>query len=588
MNSSFPSASFPSAPTFRRTKTRARGFSLLEVAIALVIFVFGALAIVRIFPGALRVITVGGARQNALNLNRGAMARVQLNPPAATYDVGPMGTGWQDGYLGDPTANPPIPAEPRAVLGSTRRGYSLPHTANQMDIDVSAIGSIRQVIGEPETVGADASGKLFVLTQFPIYDQSEITVSEKAALTGVTIDGSGTLDFSNARWSNSGDSFAQISGDTYYVTFRYQDNNQLWGVVDSPTKTSSVVVPYLTNVSNIVIAGQVDVVCQRPLGLPFSSNTTNDDGRGLLDLSSIPNTVQVFSNGTPHVLSAGDRVSVDYQADWQRLLQEGTADVVPERATSVTARQITLGAPFIEDADSTAILTLSHKRVNPNSYQGNKGGWGDNNFASDTGGPLTGNTASGPTLLSPIFVDANGRNNTSDLKASRVTFDTTNTQGFTSRISYRTRDGWSQQLSVAAASYKPFVPTAVTDPPQPWRDYYLDKSSGIIYFHASEAGKSVMVTYSYNSITLRNRLLAIEDDPLTIKTLPNAFSANGFASRLQLTDADGNELGTGQLSSISSVRGASVTVRTAWLDGSRYTQSFLTAVRPGTGAEAMP
>ncbi len=619
MNSSFPRAA-SLLPTLRQSQARARGFSLLEVAIALVIFVFGALAIVRIFPGALRVITVGGSRQNALNLNRATMARVQLNPPAATYDVGPMGTSWQDGYPGDNTVTPNIPPGSRAVLGSTNRGYSLPRSSNLQDYDVSALGSIRAVVGEGTTVKAtdEATPKFFILTQFPIYDidgNYGVTLVEKGRLNGVTIDADGKLDFTNATWADSNAPFSPVASEDFDVSFRYQRNANVWGVTDYPATvttntvtTAKISPPFGTTSPAIypIVAGQVEVTCKNKLGSPFASiPTENDLERGFIDITKNTTNLLMQGSGVATPLVPGDKIFVDYQADWSRMLQEGIADTVPERSTPTTARQIALGAPFIEDNAINTILTLSYKKdaATPGKYVGIKGCWGEGGLVPDNDTSLT-TTSSAytgdlPKLLSPINSDPNVRTPKADLRASRVTFDIGTSQGFTSRVSYRTSDQWSQQLSVAADSYKPFVtPPTGSLPIEPWRDYDFVEST--LFFHASDAGKSVMVTYTYTrdpidpnspKITLRNRLLSIRDDPEqgNVAGLTSGFSdANHYVARLQLTDADGNDLSASQLLSISGVRGASVTVRTAWLDGSRYTQSFLTAMRAGTGAEAMP
>lgn len=628
MNSSFTSASSPLPSMLRRSKAQARGFSLLEVAIALVIFVFGALAIVRIFPGALRVITVGGSRQNALNLNRATLARVQsgaFTAPYATYDVGqnydfslPQ-QGWVDGYSGDGTAL--HPAEPRAVLGSTSKGYSLPRTSNLSDVEVSSLGSIRAVVGEGTVVHQtnDNPPVLFVLTQFPIFSGSSFRVWEEENVDGVTVDNNGSLDFSNARFA-SGEPLSTSTTQSerpdntylrntdslvspnlvYYVTYRYQVNvagtNRIWGVNDEPLVLAQDNGSYDARVTQRanVVPGLVTVRLRRrvtPLHAPDSfgsSSYMNMDGsRGLI--LDLPNSLYV-GNGllpNPRSLQAGDKVTVDYQADWGRVLQEGTPDSVPEAISNKnvspnipTTRQFVLAAPFIDDRTDDSVYTLCYNNLGGSSSY-IRGGWAEYGFSSDNEVP-TGNPPR-PNLLLPTE---------GDTKASRITFDLGSSQGFTSRASYRTRDNWSQQLSVAASSYKPFVNNQI----EPWRDYYLDGS--VLYFHATEAGKSVMVTYSYISnggttVTLRNRLLSIEDDPRNQP--PAAFASSKFASKLQLTNTDGDELSAphtpprdNDLVSISGVRGASVTVRTAWLDGSRYTQSFLTAMRAGTGAEAMP
>ena len=549
----------------------ARAFSLLEVSIALAIFVFGALAVVRIFPGALKVISSGGDRQNAIGLNRATLTRVQNEPPLAIYDTqdGKL-WDWQDGIsVGG------IP-EPRAVLGSARRGYSLPRN-NEADFDRSALGSLRAVVGEGETVEQQDGGGLFVLTQFPIFGDSstatQVRVWKREALEGVTVDELGKLNFDNARLSPSGAPFTPAAGDIFYVSFRYHDNNALWGVADAPT-TGTIAVPDALptetgpGASKRVVPDAVNTTCAHLVGaLPADDEGNNK--RGLVDLSSLGTGV-----------GASDQVYLDYQADWGWILQTGVPDALPEQTpTGATRpRQIALGAPYVEDRATNSIYTLCQTRVSGKPKL-TRATWGENQ-----------NLTGSQKLYTPTE---------SDLRAGRLTFETGGlAAGETfagARVAFRTRDGWAQQLSVAASAYKPFgcgpsAPSYLVAG-EPWRDYALDAANGTLYFHASEAGKSVLVTYSYSdgamTTTLRDRLLSIEDDPIQPSALPSGFAPSGYAAQLQLTDAAGDALAPGALASISGVRGASVSIRTAWLDGSRYTQSFLTSMRAGAGAEAM-
>ncbi len=548
-------------------RTRAaRAFSLLEVSIALAIFVFGALAVVQIFPGALKVIGTGGDRQNAIGLNRATLARVQNNPPLATYDTHDYNTWeWQDGITG------PM-AEPRAVLASAHRGYSLPRN-NMADIDRSALGSLRAIIGEPETVQLDAGNNPFVLTQFPIFGDSlsptSVRVWTRDALEGVTVDNTGKLHFDDARFSLSGGDFTHVPGDIYYVTFRYHDNTNLWGVSEAPT-LDTLAVPDVApaevgaGATTRVVAGNVAVTCARLIATvpaPVAAGDEGDNKRGYVKLPS-------GISGT---------IYLDYQADWGWLLQTGVPDAVPEDVpTGATRpRQIALGAPFIEDRADKSVYTLCQTMTG----------------TQITLTPATFGETTPPSSGSKLYPPT-----TSDLRAGRLTFET-DVPGGTfagARVAFRTRDGWAQQLSVAASAYKPYgcgpdTGTAAYNPNgEPWRDYILGGDT--LYFHASEAGKGVLVTYTYkdtvgNSVTLRDRLLSIDDQPIQNLGLDTSFSAKGFAAPLQLTEADGSPITN--LVSITEVRGASVAVRTAWLDGSRYTQSFLTAVRSGAGAEAM-
>ena len=548
----------------------ARAFSLLEVSIALAIFVFGALAVVRIFPGALKIITTGGDRQNAIGLNRAALIRVGDQPPLAIYDTKDNSPwNWQDGVAVNGVF------EPRAVVGSARQGYSLPRN-NEADFDRSALGNLRAIIGEKESVQQQENGGLFVLTQFPIFgdslDPTQVRLWRREALDGVDIDASGQLNFDNARLASSGEAFVPPAGAVYYVSFRYHDNSALWGVREVPVLASvgKVVVPDVAptetgaNAATRVMPGNVVTTCAWPVEAPIAANDEGNNKRGLVNLTGTGATV-------------GDTVYVDYQADWGWILQTGVPDAVPEQTPSgaTRPRQIALGAPYVEDRATNSIYTLCQTRKNgkPNLVEAS---WGENQ-----------NLTGSQKLYTPT---------TSDLRAGRVTFETGNLgAGETfagARIAFRTRDGWAQQLSIAASAYKPFgcgpSTPSYLEAGEPWRDYVLDPANATLYFHASEAGKSVLITYRYNDgmdTTLRDHLYAIEDDPLQQGGLPATFAPSGYVSRLQLTDANGDALSPNTLVSISSVRGASVAVRTAWLDGSRYTQSFLTSTRGGVGAE---
>jgi prepilin-type N-terminal cleavage/methylation domain-containing protein len=73
-----------------KPKQRASGFTLIEVMIALAIFVIGALAIVRIFPPALNAIQGSESRSIAMNRSRGFLARSTAQQgliPDSIYDA---------------------------------------------------------------------------------------------------------------------------------------------------------------------------------------------------------------------------------------------------------------------------------------------------------------------------------------------------------------------------------------------------------------------------------------------------------------------------------------------------------------------
>ncbi|RYG75047.1 prepilin-type N-terminal cleavage/methylation domain-containing protein, partial [bacterium] len=126
----------------RRDAASRSAFTLVEVVIALAIFVFGALAIIRIFPPALGVIQNSGDRLVGNNLNRSLLARYQKNPdlvPDGIYDGDRSPTFWRSGQSG-------------SVAGS-RRNNSIP-VQNIQDYDNSALGHFRKLVGEKHVVPA--------------------------------------------------------------------------------------------------------------------------------------------------------------------------------------------------------------------------------------------------------------------------------------------------------------------------------------------------------------------------------------------------------------------------------------------------
>jgi hypothetical protein len=209
-------------------------------------------------------------------------------------------------------------------------------------------------------------------------------------------------------------------------------------------------------------------------------------------------------------------------------------------------------------------------------------------------------------------------------KTGQIFFDVTNTLSAPSaRVVYRNQDGWLEQPSVAARSYVPFMDrTGVTFsgneergwPREPWREYFYDAAgaSGVtgpsprkaIVLHASEAGNTYLATYRLSGTQeLRDVPVTAESEVVEVSQLGfglGAFTgsyANSTAAAagtthvalLYLPDVNGykiglpvNEGGSGvpqHVTSILSLRGSSVRVRSAWFDGSRYSQAAVTGYR---------
>lgn len=212
-----------SSPQLRK---RRGGFSLIEVVIALAVFLFGALAIVRIFPGAIGVIQTSEQRNVAQRMAQTTLAtysNAPLTVPEAIADVSPdpniynadtNEAGWSD-FAG-------------SVYGTTTRNGSLPSSAPapddisfdnsqpvSTDIASSAASHFRRIIGEEHTVEQETVGgkQVGVITlRYPyIVPSTSTTTSVQAVhnplvyqidtINGVVINNSQQLDFTNATFS---------------------------------------------------------------------------------------------------------------------------------------------------------------------------------------------------------------------------------------------------------------------------------------------------------------------------------------------------------------------------------------------------
>ena len=257
----------------------------------------------------------------------------------------------------------------------------------------------------------------------------------------------------------------------------------------------------------------------------------------------------------------------DYIADWSWLLQQG----VPLSGSDAVAgaKQLSLGAPFVEDQTPVGIysLLIDIDENDPNKpYVPFRSRFGTENPA--------------PAATGKLVFSADPQKLEDELRSSKVNFIVT-PEVRSARVAYQTRDKWVQQLSVAAAAYKPFIGAASFQPAEPWRDYYVGDDN-FLYFHAGEAGKTISVSYL---TTDANGPLV--DRPFVIETLlvnaPKGFY-NGLSARVKLTDKNGNRLpdnstGTPNLISIQAVNGTSITSRTAYVNGTKYAQKLDTTTR---------
>lgn len=295
----------------RRDTSRRGGFTLLEVAIALVIFVFGALAIIRIFPPALGVIQNSGDQLTAVNLNRSTQARFARQPglvPDAIYDPNPD-ADWRDNIVG-------------SVAGTPRRNNSLPigNIQNlEMDYSQSALGHFKNIVGERHIVPSSPSDPV-VLTQFPY---SSIAVYEEDSLTGVTVTKEGTLDFTQAIQTSTGVAPSLTTQDRAYVSYRWVEGGRVWAVGEeplvnltaSPLKVSQSLPSRYPNPVTSIVAGEVTVRLRKFLGNTPSTNAA----AGQLELTSA---------------EAGKNISVDYAVpDWRWMVYDGVPNIASATGT---------------------------------------------------------------------------------------------------------------------------------------------------------------------------------------------------------------------------------------------------------------
>ncbi len=582
-----------------QSRSSRQGFSLIEVAIALVIFVIGALAIIKIFPGALNVIGNNGDQQIAMNLNRDVAAKLKTDGsvPSATFNTTDDNGLFKWATTGTVNHTADYTDSKTSVIGIPRFNDTLP---TQEEINTqnfkSGLSRYRAIQGETAkvfdlTVGAGQ--EQYVLTQFPISISNNTplvpVISKNYDLANVRVKPDGTFDFTNVTDAddptNAPFPAASFKPDSLlYVTYRYKDSSGvIWGIKEEPVvlppiAPMSSTVDFTTvkvnppamgigaAVNNGIVPEVVKMRLKRYLvtgdfGGASAFEKVGDARRGLVKVPLL--------NGTD-IIPTGTIVSVDYLADWSFIMKDGVPTITPDEIpgtppTGETYKQIALGTPFVEDKTPVGIYSLLLNRTDNMAYR--------SSFGEDAN---TTSTDATKRLIAP---------SESDLRSGRVTFVTPEATPSRVRVAYQTRDSWTQQLAVAASSYKPYA----AGNPEPWRDYYLG-SDNYLYFHAGEAGKTVSISYQLND-SAGVQLPPIVDRPFVIDQqiidtpagVPAAFASSGKVSRVELSASSGtvfSQDSSGQtLSSIQGVSGNSVTVRTAYINGDRYAQTLLTSNR---------
>ena len=636
--------------------SRRGGFSLIEVAIAMAIFVFGALAIVRIFPSALGVVQNSEQRAIGQRMAQTTLARLNAEPrsiPFALFDT--------NSAL---TASPSMWSDfPGAVYGTPNSddNQSLAQAApeandlNSADssLNRSAMGHFRRVSSEMHRVPADPTLGGEVLLNFPYVGVPDADPF-KAALNpvikirrdveGVTVDKDGVLDFSNARLNGSPfndnsntypnrppsmeTTYYKTAGLTtndrpdviFYVSYNWTNGGYLNGVQDEPKKFPVNSSPQWTPPNPVaprVLQGAAgNTVVPGPVKIWFYSSaaaTTAEQGSAAFD----PNLGRLL---LPTLL--GQLVSVDYTVhDWRFIVTDNnlTTQISEADTTYLQDQGLTPGANnnitqlvlptrYVADVplgDANAQLyALLRGTTNTGATVVSRAAWSlDYTAAGETANIRQADPTNNakPVAVRPktgqVFFDTNVMAAPSNPLISPM-----------ARVVYRNIEGWVQQPAIAANFYLPYIDGANRDlfPREPWREYFYlpNNAENRIFFHASEAGKSVTASYVYldsgNYITMKDVPVPIEAD-VTDKpgVVPTAFNGqyllNGTAtactkvSVAYLRDNQGRSIGstignggntTAKIIAISEIRGASIRVRSGWFDGSRYTQTAVVGYRP--------
>lgn len=685
-------------PAMRRTSrnsTRVAGFTLIEIIVAIAIFLIGALAIIRIFPPALGVIQNSENRTIGANLSRGTLATFSAEPnlvPDAVYDSAlTFSTTIPDDPGGPATpelTNPDNgfgpPGRPAwvdfngAVAGGIKDNNSLPKNERALIRD-SALGHFRTIVGERHTVLVDDNNsptntgddRKFVLTRYPYTGIVAVYVEDR--VSGVKVESDGQLDFSEARLASSGESFhdenlptANPPGDPrrppndtgstfpgdlvgrrgsdgvmYYVTYRWREAvnggaERIQGVTDEP-------VYFPANNGTATFAPPVSYRVWQGRRFAATSSTADDDNiiPGAVDVrfkhrirfytASPPSSGGITTNvgGVPsddflgvvplntNEVRPGQTVSLTYTVkDWRWMVDEGPPSQIPVLDNRRDDPDMTPDTPLL--ARTLPVRGLDDQQTLQNTWVRSlmlsTPDVGFTRISSSSWGEQGNSTAKGTTDQRLRQVNP---------KTSQVTFDV----AFNVRVPpqspepataprliaprartiYWTLDRWAQQMTVGARSYLPFYNTAASQTPpggwpltgrydverERWREYsWSDRTSGsaadrygTIYFHPSEAGKSILVNYQYLDGTVKSAIghFTVDErvDPVDIPGFSTGYSgASGRVSRAIITQPNTNPPVAANVVAIISVQGLSTRARTAWLDGGRYTQAASAGYRP--------
>lgn len=510
-----------------RMSTHAAGFTLVEVVVALAIFVIGALAIVRIFPPSLSVIQNAGDRTTAANLSRDVLARFSSEPglaPDAVYDDKENQPGVYNDFAG-------------AVVGTISRNDSLPGSRKEEDVtgvqgtrDITgtALGHFRRIVGERHTVLADQSGNKYILLRHPyVPDPSGITPNQypnpksveiyiEDRVNGVRVDGQGYLDFREARLASDNSAFFDVEipatlppaggdtrrppagmrsplppppppvplpppiirpvpgGVTYYVSYRYKKNVdgrlRMQGVTDEPLyyradNDPSLPVPNAEQVFEGRTTAGSNPVIAGAVDVRFTRRIT------LPSTSTFPIGDEAASfrgifglNTSDASVAAGKTVMVNYTVrDWRWLVDDAAPAQTPVDDSLAATAKMRTLPIRFLNDENTLGSGQADPPANPNYIY--------SLLTSNPAGAL-------PNADVTNFEDAgawNGAPTPSNArllqvtpKLSQVTYNLgTNLIAPRVRTVYWTLDGWAVQTTVAARDYLPYEATRYLDPLHP-------------------------------------------------------------------------------------------------------------------------
>lgn len=587
-----------------RTPARSSGFTVIEVLVALVILLIGGLAIMNLFPPALNVVKGSENREVAMAQVKGTLARYTNDPasiPDAIYDR--VGNAWND-------------RPDTAVEGSRTRNLSLPKTLLESDFANSALGNFKHIVGERHKVisytdtTATPPTRSFVLLNYayaytaPMITAGNPKVSTAETIEGARVDENGKLNFADAVYASDGVPLpAPPQAGTYYASYSWQATagGPLQSITDelvdmTPDASGNIKVFQPAQPSSRVVAGPIDMKVFFPK-LPPPPDPANPFDPGMPFRGYLPVDPAL----------KGREVVVDYDVlDWRWLVEDTTATVLTSKLSPVvpqaainTARDVKLSVPFLGTPQPTPTppLPVPTPTPDPDLYALAMP-------APDASGQIFSNAPGGkwtPTV--------GGSDIVLDVSSASATYNVDDGSGNPMiaprvRTSYWASKGWAQQLSVAASSYYAYDPNRTFV--ERWREFYwqplsdptntttFGKSSNKpLYFHASEAGKTIMVSFAKDPaktgdpdvkvanqiVTIGSRLYDAAAEGIPTGASPGAFIyTGGKVAKAVLIDVDGYDAKA--VKALTSVRGVSVRARTAWQQGSDYTQEVAEMYRP--------